>query len=385
MSRAPKPTPPKKHERPWGGGSIRERNGRFQAIPSRRDPDRQPRTFSTREAAERYLDGVPEPTVLLLGHYLERWLALVEPRLAPQTRASYRHALLSAAPLATRPLASLTAADWQALFNDMLGLRRQYRVYGGRGQRGQLRALPGTLSLATVRARRRVLVTALNAAVPDHIAVNPILRTRLAAPTEPRPKAWSAAEAQRFLATAAGGRDELLYRIALETGARLGELRALRWADLDVGTGTLTIGRSMADLGPGVGPTKTKRTRRVRVSPSTLELLPPAPRSPASSLLWPDRSAVSTAAIRRRFRDLIERASVTPITVHDLRHTCASLLLAAGVPVVEVSRLLGHARPAITLNTYAHVVAEHAERASSTMAGLLYPAIDAENDAKDER
>ncbi|MEJ2145409.1 MAG: site-specific integrase, partial [Acidobacteriota bacterium] len=75
---------------------------------------------------------------------------------------------------------------------------------------------------------------------------------------------------------------------------------------------------------------------------------------------------------QREFRDIIEKAKVRTIKFHGLRHTCATLLLRAGVPIHDVSERLGHKGIEITLNVYAHVLPDQQEEAAAALGSLLH-------------
>jgi integrase len=71
------------------------------------------------------------------------------------------------------------------------------------------------------------------------------------------------------------------------------------------------------------------------------------------------------------FRALVGRSGLGSLRLHDLRHTAATLALSAGVPVVDVSEMLGHSSAAVTLNVYAHVVAEGPRRVADALDRAL--------------
>ena len=143
----------------------------------------------------------------------------------------------------------------------------------------------------------------------------------------------------------------------------VGELCALTWADVDLLKGSVRISKSMAsDL--RIGPTKSRRARAVTVSPETLECLrrlsavvPGGADAPLFVNVNDRLSAVGPAMLAgKEFKAIVTLSNVKPIKFHGLRHTCATLLLAAGVPVNYVSERLGHQDPAITLRIYAHAI-----------------------------
>ena len=179
-------------------------------------------------------------------------------------------------------------------------------------------------------------------------------------------------------------------RLAAVTGARRGELCALRWNDLNVKTATLTIARSVIgerndDLTEKG--TKTHSSRRVSLDPVTiLSLIAQRDRHtaraeefgvklPGTAFVFSD-SADSTKPWRPNratlaFRRICDDIDVSNVRLHDLRHFAATRLLAAGVPVKTVSARLGHANASTTLNIYAHFLESSDETAAQVLGDLL--------------
>ena len=156
-------------------------------------------------------------------------------------------------------------------------------------------------------------------------------------------------------------------RLAYVTSARRGELAALRWTDLDLDAGTVSIARS-ADKDGHEGPTKTRQVRTVQLDPGTVAMLKERQRIS-------DGEHVLTLAVNQitdRFRKLV---AVTPgvrpgVRFHDLRHAGASELLAAGVTVAGVAARLGHASPRTTMQVYAHALPGADDAAAAIMGEL---------------
>lgn len=205
------------------------------------------------------------------------------------------------------------------------------------------------------------------------------------APSVPRSEARALGEdeAAQFLAFADGTRWGPFFRLALGTGARRGELLALRWDDVSIpsiGQARLTIRRAFVEL-KGKDQhlvEKSTKTDRVRVIPLGVLAIDALRRQrvtqgedrlAAGGLVadggryhdsahvfqeleggpvWPD--AATKAFIRLR------RNAKVQATLHDLRHTAASWMLAGGVDVAAVARILGHTTPSTTLGIYAHAL-----------------------------
>ena len=166
--------------------------------------------------------------------------------------------------------------------------------------------------------------------------------------------------ARAFLEAARGDRLKALYVLAVHTGMRQGELLALRWEDVDLDAGVLRVRG-----------TKTARSRRtVKLSQTTLDALTCHLTRQLSEIdragdSWHENGLVFATEIgtplnrhnlaQRSFRPLLERAGLSRVRFHDLRHTCATILLSKGVHAKFVQEFLGHSTIAITLDTCSHV------------------------------
>jgi integrase len=179
-----------------------------------------------------------------------------------------------------------------------------------------------------------------------------------------------------------------MLRVIAATGARRGEVCALRWSDLDTQAGALTIRRSLAAVvgGPIEKDTKTHAARRIALDKATLAALA-SHRATAveraavggfsfdvNSFMFTSANGVSPVhpdALTSVFRRLCDKLGLKGVRLHDLRHLHATQLLAAGVPVRTVSGRLGHANAATTLNVYAHFLEASDRDAADVIGGLL--------------
>ena len=180
---------------------------------------------------------------------------------------------------------------------------------------------------------------------------------------------------------------------------RKGELCGLRWSDVDLDVGRVTVAQQLTKPGPTptFGPPKNGRVRIVSLGAETVELLRGHKRQQAEVKManrphYHDHGLVFAkehADVQRhhdvlgdplqannlaeRWVDhLIEAAGVPRIKFHGLRHTSATLLLGAGVPVHVVSQRLGHLRAQITLDIYAHALPDQQAQAAVTLGALLH-------------
>lgn len=360
----PKPIrPPKSHEREWGEGTVKEiRAGVWRAWRARTTQAdgktlRPSRTFDGDNAEQRakvWARGEQEPAVLLLGHWLDRWLALRLPIVRPHTQISYRRHIKACGELGLRPLAAVTTDELQAHVNSLL--KRWTRN--------------------DVAVWRAVISSALKAAVPRFIPHNPMAGVKLPKPDERPVKAWSADEVSRLVDAVKGNHHEAWLWFALGTGIRLGESRALLWTDIDMRGRVVTISKALDQATDEVGPTKSGRTRLVDIPDEVIPQLVAqhARQKPGETRVF--TSPVKDGPMQARsfgdwIRRLCERAKVTPMTTHSTRHTFATLALEAGVPLKEVSEALGHASVAITANTYSHAVERRQRRAAKALGAVL--------------
>ena len=327
------------------------------------------RSFDTRREAHSWLAGqqraaeVGGPTV---AEFLTGWLA-GRGDLRASTVASYcGHVTNYLVPLLGNELLRLlTAADVQAL-------HQQLSAAG--------------VSTASARRIHATLSSALTAAAEDGLLpVNPAQRVHLPRADRYRPVVWTAEQAGRFLA--ATSRDDLagLWRLALLLGLRRGELLGLRWHDVDAGAGTLTVHATRVAVGAQVveGPPKSARGRRVLpLDAATLGVLSQhrhaqielAPQTwSLGRHVFTDEHGQPLAPrwVSRRFADLIERTGLPPIRFHDLRHTSATLGLAAGESLKEVSQRLGHSSIVVTADTYLTPPDTLARASTDRLAGVL--------------
>ena len=212
------------------------------------------------------------------------------------------------------------------------------------------------VATGTVRQVLSLLRGMLNVAVEhDWLLSAPKVRLPRAEDKEYR---WlrSEEEMRRFLEAAATvdypGLTEL-YAMALYTGMRAGELCGLRWADLDLENRLITVQRSFRE------PTKTGAIRRVPILDPLLPLLTAwKERCHSDVLVFPNRRGrmhVSGArAMRDTFFRVLEKAELSRITFHDLRHTFASHWMLKGGDIYRLQRILGHTTIKMT-SRYAHL------------------------------
>jgi integrase len=251
--------------------------------------------------------------------------------------------------------------------------------------------LDSGLSPATVRKIHSTLHKALSQAVADGLIPRNAADVKAPRPAPEEMRPLSETEARTFLEAAREAEDrfEALYILAITTGLRRGELLGLRWDDADLERGTLRVGRALVREGGRyvVGETKTKRgRRRVNLTPRTVAALKAHRRQQLeervrNSGLYDDRGLIFATnvgtplnpenLVKRSFKPLLAKAELPEIRFHDLRHTCATLLLGRSVHPKIVQELLGHATIAMTLDTYSHYLPSMGDQASGAMEAVF--------------
>ena len=336
----------------------------------------------TRSAMRDRLRGAigPEPgdlpalgTELTVGAFLESWLTEVaRVTVRPRTYVSYRYVVgLHLTPaLGGIALASLSPADVQTFLNAKSTSGLSPRTVG---------YLRGVLRGALGHAERTDLVTR-NVA---RLARPPRLPRRRVSPL-------SVEQVRAFVAAILGDRLEALYLVALGVGLRQGEILGLRWSEVDLEGGTLTVRHALARIDGRLELVEPKSVTSRRVVPlpafvrdalvahrhhQAAEPLPlrPTPPDPFADLVFVTThgTPLDGITITRRFQRILAAAGLPRQRFHDLRHACASLLLAQGVPARVVMETLGHSEISLTLNTYSHVMPSVGREAAERMDQLL--------------
>ena len=250
--------------------------------------------------------------------------------------------------------------------------------------------LDSGLSPATVQKIHVVLHKALSQAVKWSLIPRNVTEAVSAprpAPKEIRP--LSAQEVRKLFEAAGDDPLEALWVLAVHTGMRQGELLALKWTDVDLEAGKVSVRRTLTREGGHykLGEPKTKKSRRtVKLTGAATEALRRHLSRQMVEMdrlgdLYGDQGLVFTTSsgaplnpsnIRNRnLRRLMRKAGLPEIRFHDLRHTCATLLLSKNVHPKIVQEMLGHANVAITLDTYSHVLPGMGDQAASAMENAL--------------
>jgi integrase len=373
----------RKRERGNGDGDVWPRKNKEGKITSYRGayfgPDGKRRYVSgknkeeTRRKLREARAGVDRGLVfdaanLTLGEYLDRWLS-------GSVRGSVKQSTFDRNEIAVRvhikpalgsiKLKKLAPAHVQGFYQDRLDTG---------------------LAPASVNKLHVVLHKALDQAVKwNMIPRNPTEVVRAPRPTPKEMHPLSTDETRKLLEAARSDKLEALYVLAIHTGMRQGELLALKWLDVDLENATVSVRRTLTKNGGRLllGEPKTRKSRR------NIQLTDEAVRALREHLdrqvehiqrfgdLYRDEGLIFASEVgtlinpsnlrQRSFASLLKRASLPQIRFHDLRHTCATLLLSRNVHPKFVQELLGHANIAITLDTYSHVLVSMGDHTARAM------------------
>jgi integrase len=340
--------------------------------------------FRTKRAAEGAMseligsvaDGsyvAPDPQTV--GEWIDRWLVTIAAKIRASTLRDYRNGLGRVSDRLGRiGLQALRPLDVEELYASLLADGHRYG---------------GGLSAKTVRnvhiALRRCLADAERFGLVQR---NVAALVKPPAPQRPELSTWDAGEMRTFLGSVHGNRNGAAYRLIATTGMRRGEALGLRWSDVDLGAGRVTINRALSVIDKDLvwSQPKTARSRRsLSLDPETVatlkghrehqleERIAAGDAWEGADLVFCDQlgGPLHPDRFTRAFGAAARRAGVTQIRLHDLRHTWATLALQAGVHPKVVSERLGHATTGITLDIYSHVHPELDASAATTVAQLF--------------
>jgi len=347
--------------------------------------------------------GLPVSTTkLTVGEYLTYWLhEVAEPAVRRTTFASYEPLVrLYLVPgLGRRKLRDLRAPHIRTWLNNVA----QTCQCCAQGKDARRAAKPGgkarccakgeccnsVPSDTTVRYLLKLLRAALQAATDEELIERNVARlVKLRAGGARKIAPLTVAESRRLLAATRAHRLSALWAVALGVGLRRGEALGLMWSDVDLDRGRLTVRRSLQR----VDGTLTLHDTKTSTSERTIPLPRPLVRAlrehrrrqleerVSAGGDWQDLDLVFATPrggpmeprnVNRAFTALLRRAGLRPIRLHDLRHSCATLLFAQGVEAATVQRILGHSSITVTTSTYVDVIEQVQHDALSRLDGLF--------------
>jgi integrase len=326
----------------------------------------------TKVMADRDAGMIFDAGSLTVEEYLTRWLEdSVKGTVRPSTYEVHRHMIK---PHIIPALGRLKLKDLSPMH-----VRSFYRE-----------KLDSGLSSATVRKMHSILRKALKQAILDGLIPRNVCEAVKPPKVERKEiTPLDREQAKAVLEAASGDRLETLYVLAVHTGMREGELLGLKWEDVDLERGVLRLKHALVREGSKVtlGDLKTPKSRRsIRLTYAAADAL----RShlerqleemervgslyETGGLVFATESGtlINPSNLRNRsFKPLLKRAGLPDICFHDLRHTCATLLLSQGTHPKLVQELLGHATIAMTLDTYSHFLPSMGDQTVRAMEAAL--------------
>jgi len=352
--------------------------------------------FRTKKEAQEALDKLRRsvttqtfvaPAKQTLAAYLEEWLTGLPTTLRSSTVDGYRRCLLYVPPtLGARRLDRVTAADLDHLYADLLA--------------SGLRQRQGGLSPRTVRYFHTVLSKALSDAVDRDLLVRNVAakaKPPSAKSTKPPEVSWwTPDELHTFLDLTADESLGPLFRVAGMTGMRRGEVCGLRWSDVDLDKARIEVRQQLTVVRSPGAPnggllfserTKTDRgRRRIDLGPTTVAVLRKQQRRQKEQRIllgagWsnehnlvftePDGGPLDPESVAKVFDRRVAKSDLPRIRFHDLRHSHCAHLIAAGEQTLLVSRRLGHASTAFTMDRYGHLFEDAGSQAASAVEAMV--------------
>jgi integrase len=333
-------------------------------------PVRHAQSYLNKVLREHDLGRQVDGAQVTLNEYLDRWLeTAAKPRLREKSYRSYESLLRRYVrpSLGPRILAAICPLDIQAAYQQLL-------------ERG--------LSARTVRYTHSVLRSAMRQAIRWRLlAEDPTNGAQLPRQRRRELRVLTAEQSRSFLEAALETPYGPVFAVALTTAARPSEYLALKWQDINWEHGTVSVARTLERVSGGwrFAETKRARSRRViKLQEWVMELLKDLstktnPTSAcrgwreAANLIFttPSGRPIHADKLAKMFKSVLRKTGLPAIRLYDLRHTGATLALAAGVPPKVVSEQLGHASAAFTLDIYSHVLPHMQEEAAAKVEAVL--------------
>jgi integrase len=376
-------------------GHIRKQGGRYYVVV---ELDRDPITgkrhrvggggFARKKDAQAALAEVirqqqegeyVQPSRQTVAEHLGEWLPAIRATVAPKTWESYRQLVESYVipRIGSLFLRRLTPGDLNRLYDELLANGRK---------RG------GGLSRRTVRYVHAVMHRALK----DAVRWGKLTRNVADLADPPRPRrvdrpTWDAHQIRGFLEHVAEDRLWAAWVLMLSTGMRRGEVLGLRWQDVDLDTGSLSVRQTLINIDYEMrfSEPKTPRSRRaIALDRGTVKALREhrerqLEESRAWGPAWMDTGLVFTREdglpihpdrLKKLFERQVMSSGLPRVTLHGLRHSHASLALKAGIHPKIVSERLGHSSTALTMDVYSHVLDGMQQEAAGAIGALLFDA-----------
>jgi len=353
----------------WRGQVSHERHRISKVFPTQRECIEWVRTNRNQIS-----DGLSyTSTQVTIGEYMDSWLTTKK---------------------ATRRYATWLHYDWlvRRYINPNLGNIKLKDLRADQLQALLSNLLKSGTGIYTTRKIHDILKCALNLAVKQNVIIrNPA--NLVDPPPKPHKEMTILSENQvsQLLVAAKGHRLEALFHLAITTGIRESEVLGLMWSDLDWIKRSLKIERQLErPHGESVqfsAPKTAFGKRSIKLGSKTIEILrnhyerQQEERIEAGEawkeydLIFPTNvgTPIHQHNLWRTFKILLKQAGLPAFRFHDLRHTSASLMLNYDIPVIIVSRRLGHARASITSDVYGHLLPNMQDEAAEMIDDLVTP------------
>ncbi len=296
------------------------------------------------------------PQKTMVQEYLETWLESRKPRLAPKTYQGYElYIRKHVGPvLGSRRIQDVTTLD----------IDRLYAALGKTVSQRTVERVHEMLHAAFKRARKQRL-----------IQFNPCEDAEAPRATSPETRPIKAEEVPALLDAARGSPIEDLITLALHTGARRGELLALRWEDVDLGAGLITFRHGYTRV-EGVDHIRQPKSRKGRLhipTPTALALLERRKTFAGHDLVFcrKDGRPLDPSTVTHQFKRVAKKAGLPDLQFKGLRHGHGSILQAAGVGLKSIQDRLGHETIAMTGDVYTHVDIAVQRRVAETFEEII--------------
>ncbi len=335
-------------------------------------PMREAQAYLTRRLRERDLGRDLEGAKITLNEYLDRWIeTAVKPRVREKTCQDYESLLRRyiRPNLGDRLLTALRPLDLQTTYQQMM-------------ERG--------LSSRTTRYTHAVLRSAMRQALNWRLLLeSPVDGLKLPQQSRHEMQALTVEQVRMLVNAALATPHGPVLAVAVATGMRPSEYLGLKWQDIDWVRQTVGVVRSLRRVNGRwwFADTRHSRSRRViklqnwiadilrglymaRTTATTSNN--PFPEGIDLVFKTVSGQPINADCLAKRFRLILEVAGLPRIRLYDLRHTAATLALAAGVSTKVVSEQLGHASTAFTLDTYAHVLPHMQDEAAAKVEAMLF-------------
>lgn len=403
---------------PNGSGTIGQRkDGRFELKLFVDTPDGKRKRISvygdTWEEAdaertrlkELQRKGIPiDVTTMSVRAYMEYWLPeIAEPKIRRTTFATYEGDVrLHIVPGLGRH--KLKALNSRHVRTFITGLRTKCQCCAQGKDAGRTKprccakspaqCCGDVLSISSIQHVLRVLRAALQDAVEDELISRNVARSvKVGGSNDYKVRAFSAPEAKRLLKAAEPHRLRALWAVALSMGLRRGEALGLMWSDIDLSGGRLVVRQALhrVDGKLKLEDVKTEGSNATLPLPRSLVPILREHRKRqmeerfAAGSDWKESGLVFTTKlgkpieprnVNRMFHALCTKAGVPQVRVHDLRHSCATLLFTQGVEAATVQRILRHSSISVTTGIYMEVIEAVKRDALDSMDSLFDPPAD---------